>query len=66
MVSLPRRCWLKKRLENMLAFTKRHCEEYIKVHLSSALGSDTNYHATDVVIEATGNLRRVEDKAAVE
>ena len=50
----------------MLAFTKRHCEEYLKVHLSSALGFDTNYHATDVVIEATGNLRRVEAKAAVE
>ena len=49
----------------MLAFTKRHCEKDLKVLLSSVLGSDTNYHASDVVIEATGSLRRVEAKAAV-
>ena len=49
----------------MLAFTKRHCEKYLKVHLSSVLGSDTNYHASDVVIEATGSLRGAEAKAAV-
>ena len=56
---------LKVTIGERVGFTKRHCEMYSKVHLSSVLGSDTNYHTSDVVIEAIGSLRRVEAKAAV-
>ena len=36
------------------------------MHLSSVLRFDTNHHASDVVLEATGSLRRVEAKVVVE